>query len=233
MIVSGMTVAIGVIDEAGALLIATDSRMADEQAMTLHDGVLKSIRVNHDCALTFSGDGRWANRLVADLFRWSDVTIPDENEAIAYVEASQLALPDVPFIVAYKVGAILGQYREDVQAGTIPLPAINVMLAQIDRGHKSISAWTASSHWCVKGLVQVPGNVVYQLFGPGEPPEAKTAMEDATVGVADRILRVAKAYREICPCGVNLDISVRCARDGFLLHPLSFLMPSNSPAPGQ
>ena len=213
-----MTVAIGLLDPEGEVLVAADSRVGDEDTMRLRDGALKSVRVNRTGALVLAGSAEWANHLVGQLF---GIDQAKARAALEFVEESNRVLDEVLFATAYRVNSVLVKYRGMAEAGQIELPKLNVALVGIDKPAPTLYSWTWKQMWTQTAWFQSAEKPLFTIFGPGEPPEAVEAISDTSVPVWERIRKVVGVFRQICPCGVNLDIWVRRAADDFRKRALS------------
>lgn len=226
-----MTVAIGLLDPSGEVVLATDTRAVSEQRMVLRDGALKSVRVNDKAALAFAGDEAWAQSLAMNLFN----VCPDVagDDVLTYIEEHpEIRLDEAPFITAHRIGSILFRYRVEVEKGTIKQPDFQIVLVCLEDPVPAVYAWSKKCAWKMCRGEQSLAEPVFQIFGPGEPPKAVSVLSDTTKSVWARIHRVFEIHREICPCGVNMDIKIRRAVDGFAIRSLSEVFtPNNSPAP--
>jgi len=220
-IVHAMTIVIGLLDPGGEVLVATDSRASDEKTMTLRDGVLKSVRINDKCAIAFAGQELWANNLIGNLFELPQAQTVGSEDILDYVEKNELTLDEDPFAVAYRIRCIFNDYRRRAAEGQMEIPALNAVIVATDERDPYLTAWARKWDGGQVTRNRAVDKAVFQVFGPGGPKEAKDVLSDLSIPIWERIRKAAQICRDICPCGVNLDVSVRRAADGFRLKKLS------------
>lgn len=119
-----MTVAMGVLSESVDCFASIDSRVANESAMTMTDGVLKSVRINGLCALPFCGDAAYANHVVATLFRLGEEAGKEPEGILQLVEDEPMTLETDPYGIAHYVRGIFSHYDNEVRKGNIAMPRL-------------------------------------------------------------------------------------------------------------
>ena len=234
----GMTIAMGVLDREAEGLVVTDSREADEESMTLKDGVLKSIRVNKHCALAFSGDAVAANKIAAHIYRDSFAkariaqAIHDGSRSVLeIIDGEKLEVAQPPDEIERSLYGLFSLFRGWVSQGKTELPRVNVILVGRDSEFDRMWSWAWMYKLREDSWSGDPIETHCSVFGPGKPDGVCEKLKDPAIPLEERIHAVAEMYRAICPCGVNLDLKIRRASKGFILEPLAALSTNSSLAP--
>ena len=224
----GMTVAMGILDRDTDGLVVTDSREADEEKMILKDEVLKSIRVNEHCALAFSGDAVAANRIAAHIYQkspeeaWMIQAIYDgRRDVLQTIEDKPLEISQSPHLIAHWINGYLIHLRAEES------PKVNVILVGREDRNNYMWSWSWQEGYAQRSGIAEAAESRCSLFGPGDPTGVVEKLKDLAVPLDERIRIVAEMYRRICPCGVNLDLKMRRASNGFILEPLANLSVSS------
>lgn len=223
-----MTVAMGVLSESGDYFVATDSRVVNESAMTMTDGVLKSVRINDLCALAFCGDAAYANHVVASLFSLGEEAEKEPEGILQLVEEGPMALDTDPYGIAYYVRGIFSRYDAEVQKGNIVMPKVSAILVGQNGSRMSMWAWRWEMGWKECFWDDEKGQTQYAVLGPGTQSELSEAISSDSIPIWRRTMNVAERCRAACPCAVNLDISVRRASKCFQIEKLSDLLSNSS-----
>lgn len=236
----GMTIAMGVLNREAAGLVVTDSREADEESMTLNDGVLKSIRVNGHCALAFSGDAVAANRVAAYIYKAGPAEIRmvqaiDNGSrcVLQTIEDEGLEVGQCPHVIAHWLNGRFIELMKSVYQGEARLPRVNAILVGKEDGHNHMWSWAWQDKFLGKSWRDEAVKVHCSVFGPGKPDGVLEKLKDPAISLEERIRAVAEMYHAICPCGVNLDLKMRRASQDFKLESLDALSANNSQAQDQ
>ena len=226
-ILCGMSVLVGVYDQAGRVVIAADTCLYDEDTGAREIGKLKTVRVNRECAVGFSGLTRHGFPIVQEFF---DLDLPLDTDVMQHIEDQRVT-------IARQVPALIGRLDEvvkgyaDSQGGSTP--EVSVLLVGQNDTHSFLVSWAQDNEMEIDNKTQPRRNSEYRFtgFSPGAKAELECIMKDGRIYIDTRIKKACGLCASRFPKEVDAVITWRDALAYFGKSTRMAILPSTPEAP--